>query len=363
MVKLKKTTKFSGTSGAQWIQKTEKDLKGKPLDDLLWTEVPNLAIKPAYHPDDKVVAGPFFSNGKNHWSICEVIRVKTPKKGNEIALSVLKNGANALHFIFDKNFQTKSLEKLIKGIHLRYVRIYFSFGKTVNADKMVDNCLEILNPKKKQPETQEGGFFLAPTKKNSVFDERLNPFPSFGQVLVEDGTYKGKPEKCIDSMVGLLKKATSAMNRVERPEENVERIQFKLSIGTNYLFEIARIRALKLLWAHVCEAYDIPFKIGQIHAEILPSKGKDQHRNMIQFATQTMSGVLGGVDNIIVPPADVFKNKENDFTRRISRNVSHLLAMESYLDRVEDPAAGSYYIEKLTNEIAKEVWRKFTTLS
>ena len=67
-----------------------------------------------------------------------------------------------------------------------------------------------------------------------------------------------------------------------------------------------------------------------------------------------MSAVLAGVESLTIDPTE-----DSDFGKRISRNVQHLLQLESYLDRVADPSAGSYYIEQLTNQIAEAVWQRF----
>ncbi|MEM9992405.1 MAG: methylmalonyl-CoA mutase family protein, partial [Bacteroidota bacterium] len=69
------------------------------------------------------------------------------------------------------------------------------------------------------------------------------------------------------------------------------------------------------------------------------------------------SAVVGGTDRLTILPADF--DKQNTFTTRIARNVQHLLQLESYLDRVGDPAAGSYYLETLTDKLAVAAWQKF----
>jgi len=75
-----------------------------------------------------------------------------------------------------------------------------------------------------------------------------------------------------------------------------------------------------------------------------------------------MSAVIGGINRLTVLPANVVVEEATDFSRRIARNVQHLLKMESHLDIVQDPAAGSYYIEKLTEELAEKAWKKFQSI-
>jgi len=74
-----------------------------------------------------------------------------------------------------------------------------------------------------------------------------------------------------------------------------------------------------------------------------------------------MSAIIGGSNRLFIHASDEFKDKNGTtFGKRIALNVQHLLQLESYLDRVVDPAAGSYYIEKMTEDLAEAVWKKFT---
>ena len=93
------------------------------------------------------------------------------------------------------------------------------------------------------------------------------------------------------------------------------------------------------------------------------SNSEDQYTNMIRSASQGLASAIGGADIIIVNPADQMDTTGGtDFTNRIARNVQHILQMESHLNRVVDPAGGSYYVEKMTTAIAEEAWRIFLEL-
>ncbi len=81
---------------------------------------------------------------------------------------------------------------------------------------------------------------------------------------------------------------------------------------------------------------------------------------MIRAATQALSAVIGGADRLYVLPSNAALGEESSaFSRRIARNVQHLLQLESHTDKVIDPAAGSYYIEKLTDKLTEQAWAKF----
>jgi methylmalonyl-CoA mutase len=85
----------------------------------------------------------------------------------------------------------------------------------------------------------------------------------------------------------------------------------------------------------------------------------DPHVNMLRTTTEALSAVVGGVDSLTVRPYDFIFRSADDFSERIARNQQLLIKEESYLDQVADPAAGSYYVEKLTDSIASEAWKLF----
>ncbi|MDE5850181.1 MAG: methylmalonyl-CoA mutase small subunit, partial [Muribaculaceae bacterium] len=85
----------------------------------------------------------------------------------------------------------------------------------------------------------------------------------------------------------------------------------------------------------------------------------DAHVNLLRSMTETMSAALAGVDSIETLPFDLIYTTPDEFSERIARNQQHLLRDESHLDKVVDPAGGSYYIETLTCSIAAQAWKVF----
>jgi methylmalonyl-CoA mutase len=88
----------------------------------------------------------------------------------------------------------------------------------------------------------------------------------------------------------------------------------------------------------------------------------DPYVNMLRSTTEGMSAAIGGSDSISLQPFDVAYKESDEFSRRISRNVQVILKEEAFMDRVVDPAAGSYYVENLTNSIAENAWKLFQSV-
>ncbi|MCB0638992.1 MAG: hypothetical protein KDC54_20325, partial [Lewinella sp.] len=139
-------------------------------------------------------------------------------------------------------------------------------------------------------------------------------------------------------------------------------MQFSVAVSTSYFLEIAKLRALRVLWANVLAGYgltDVPLPKVAVH-QAMESQEGDVHTNMIKAATQAMAAATGGADLLFIVPANHARREPSTpFTRRIARNVQHLLQLESRFTNVIDPAAGSYYLEKVTTTLAEKAWARF----
>ncbi len=142
---------------------------------------------------------------------------------------------------------------------------------------------------------------------------------------------------------------------VERLDGGAAEIPLVFAIGPYYFVEIAKFRAMRLLWAHVLAAFgkapgDCPLRI----AAITPRRNKsicDRYTNLLRATTEALSAVLGGCDSLVIDPFG--------FDPHLALNVQRILKEEAHLDVVADPAGGSYYIESLTAMLASEAWKRF----
>ena len=141
-----------------------------------------------------------------------------------------------------------------------------------------------------------------------------------------------------------------------------DRIKFNMGVSSNYFMEIAKFRAARMLWAQIVEQYKPASKESakmMVHASTSRYNQTiyDAHVNLLRSQTESMSAALAGVDSITTTPFDV--PYKHEFSERIARNQQFLLKEESHLDKVVDPAGGSYYVETLTVSIANEAWKLF----
>jgi len=134
-----------------------------------------------------------------------------------------------------------------------------------------------------------------------------------------------------------------------KAEQIAQQTYFTLNIGLSYLVQIAKIRALKLLWVELLKSYNVEPSLPFIKVEFAESAyGENKDDNLINATSLCMSAVLGGANHIVVKPTE---NSEKG--KRLARNIQLILKHESGFDQVADPIAGSYYVEVLTNEFIK----------
>ena len=124
------------------------------------------------------------------------------------------------------------------------------------------------------------------------------------------------------------------------------KILVSLGVSTNYFFEIAKFRAMRILWAQISKAYNKEEKTLDLRAETSSRTITifDPYVNMLRSTSQCMSAALGGANTLNVSSFNSAYKQEDDFAQRMARNISLILKEESYFNKVSDPSAGSYFI-------------------
>jgi methylmalonyl-CoA mutase len=315
-----------------WLSQLEKDLKGKPLSTLDWTVEPGIVVKPFYTREDfesLPPAGPVRPDGGNAWRICERLDASDADLANARALEALNYGADMLWFDLPDGTTADHLERLLKGIHLSFVFSAFC------TDGPCDGLRTMLPP---QTVPYEGVFLEKKNKKALWSDGREG-------VFLDGRERAGATVQ--EQLRALMQDAANGFQEWKAGGSAGEfgRSAFvALPVGDHYLVEIAKLRAFKTLWEKWSASVGADYQLPHLHVETTNAHA-DEHANMIAAATQALSAAVAGVHSLGVRPAN---NGSDAFHRRIARNVQHLLQMESGVDRVGDPAAGSYFLEKLT---------------
>lgn len=365
-------TEFQPVSKAEWLQKVEKDLKGKPLTDLQWHLGENITLEPFYHHTDidKNITPLRDLAADNRWAIGEDIHVKVIKEANREVLTALECGVTAPRFVLEHLDTELGLNMLLNQIDLSIIEIHFEQTlPNENPKDLLQHYYDLVTKQGLDTTQLKGTLHCDPLMnpveggidKLAALVQFANQFlPQWKVLSINRPSLSETP---VESLVSILKRACDYLDALMEKGLNLAEIlphlQFSIEVGRSYFVEIAKIRALKILWANILKAYGSDTYPIHIDAHLSQTAYDDeQYTNMIRATTQAMSAVIGGIDRLTVLPADALQGTPNDFPRRIARNVQHILELESHLGRVQDPAAGSYYIEQLTDKLVEEVWKK-----
>ena len=350
---------FDSVSAKAWKQKIQLDLKGADYNEtLIWNSPEGIDVKPFYHAD-KFKSLPEISSTKaTSWKICQTIYVYDVELSNKKALDTLKRGAESIKFIIPS--ENISIETLIKDIDLTSTPLHFElhflseeFTKQlsfIHSKAKIYIYTDIIGNLAKS-----GNWFYNLQKDHKILAAIVNNSNSNTSFLsVDTSLYQNSGANIVQQLAYALAHANEYLNHFG--EKVVNQISFKVSISTNYFFEIAKLRALRLLWSTLISEYSS--NVSECHIIVTPTNRNktiyDYNTNMLRTTTECMSAILGGANTISNLPYDAIFHKDNEFGERISRNQLLILKHESYFNKVNNPADGSYYIETITQQLAEK---------
>ena len=382
---------FPAVSTEQWKAKVEADLKGAPFDKkLVWRTNEGFNVQPMYRAEDIVdlkttdsLPGqyPYVRGTKtnNDWLSRQEIIAETAEEANAKALDVLTKGINSLGFKV-KEATEEEVKTLLNGVDLEKVEVNFVCcpRKALQLAKVVAEYLKSVGAEK----TFKGSIDFNPFKKALKHGvEFPGDIAAMGKEIVE--TVKDIPGLKVLSVNSEMLSNAGAYIYQELgyamswgaewlsllteagvdADEAARRIKFNMGISSNYFMELAKFRAARMLWAQIAKQYGVSDDAAKQAVHATTSRFNqtiyDAHVNLLRSQTETMSAALAGVDSITVVPFDDPYQTPDDFSERIARNQQFLLKEESHLDKVVDPAGGSYYVETLTVALATEAWKLF----
>ncbi|MGJ8667049.1 MAG: methylmalonyl-CoA mutase subunit beta [Patiriisocius sp.] len=355
---------FEPVSAKAWKQKIQVDLKGADYNDtLVWQSLEGINVKPTYHGDDAIENIKIPGN-PSHWNIAQNIFIDDIAIANSLALNAMLRGAEALILTSEKPF---SIAEMFKDFNFGNVTLYFDF-KFLEEDFVME-LQKFLSAKKATyyfnldpigKLTEEGNWFQNQKSDLVTLDRLAKKFPSQHILSVDIRVYQNAGATMVQQLAYGLCHAHEYLGSISSISEAKSELVFNISVGSNYFFEIAKIRALRHLYAMLAEEYGATQTCHIIAQPSMRNKTiYDYNSNMLRTTTECMSAVLGGANTICNLPYDALYHKSNEFGERISRNQLLILKEESYFDAVANPADGSYYIESLTKELAEKALSLF----
>ncbi|HLA54968.1 MAG TPA: methylmalonyl-CoA mutase subunit beta [Flavobacterium sp.] len=348
---------FAPVSSKQWKQQIQFELKGADYNEtLIWESPEGIKVRPFYHKDE--FSGDFSANSKEAFEICQDIFVFDVEKSVARALDSINRGAESLRFIIEdeKTDIGKLLEKLPISTITIYIDLSFlSIDFVIKIDKIAveKNAKIFVNIDPIGHLAKDGNWFTTKAKSNFEDLENLAAnAKNTGVISINGNLYQNAGANMVQQIAYTLAHANEYFNRIPTIDKP---IVLHMAVGTNYFFEIAKLRAMRLLFNLVAKEYNHK---PDCLLFVTPTKRNktlyDYNVNMLRSTTECMSAILGGADTVANLPYDVLYHKSNEFGERISRNQLLILKHESYFDKVENAGDGSYYIENLTQQLAEK---------
>ena len=353
---------FSEVSAKQWKQKIQFDLKGADYNEtLVWESNEGIKVTPFYHQDDFEALD--IPNIEKQIAICQSIFISDEETANFLAKDALQRGATTIQFEAHEPFDiSQLLNGLVipakAGIHFKLQFLSESFLSDLmtqtKAFKLFLNIDLIGNLAK------SGNWFYDLKKDHIILENILAKASQNTCTLSVDASlYQNAGANIVQQIAYALAHGNEYLNHFNDSSLDLDpdkmSIQFHFSVGSNYFFEIAKLRAFRYLWKLLCEEYDLKSEPVIFVTPSLRNKTVyDYNVNMLRTTTECMSAMLGGASTVSNVSYDAIFHKKNEFGERISRNQLLILQDESYLKEAAQFADGSYYIEALTKQLAEK---------
>ncbi|MFB5661329.1 methylmalonyl-CoA mutase subunit beta [Alteribacillus sp. HJP-4] len=410
---LKNICDFPVPSEQEWWETAEKSLKGKPADKALYTETDeDITLQALYRIKDREglpfvesLPGqyPFIRGAKATplpWKIVQEIHEQTPQAVNTEIKKGLKKGQQGVSLRWKDGVKQgvpptendkpegsffhckKDAETILKDIDLDGVTLHIETGAHPEA---IFSMWAAVLQEKEALQLVEGSLASDPlgewlrtgrlyTKLDICFDQlaRVTEWSRTKQsrlktVLVSGEVYHNGGASAVEELAYTMAAGVSYLRAlIERGltvDQAAAAFQFTYSSGSQFFMEMAKFRAARALWANILSAFNVEENQRgmTIHARTSARTKTeyDPYVNMLRAVTEAFSAAAGGADSLHVSPFDEVFQRPIDFSNRIARNTQIILQEEAHIGRTLDTAGGSYFIERLTHELAEKAWGLF----
>ncbi len=390
-------SEFPPVSTSAWEEKIFADLKGADYTKkLVWETGEGFDVKPYYRAED--LQGLEYLNAlpdrspfvrglrkdNNDWIVRQDFCSADVESSNALALDAISKGVGSVGLNAREVTTHKQMSRLLAGIDFNKTGINFissqsypltlelfiyeishrgSGGEKIHGSINFDPISFLL---------LHGDFYVNWHHNLEETEYLLNTMhqhvPNFKAITVNGHYFQNAGSTLVQELAFSLASANEYLAGLTEKGFSVDavapQIQFSLGIGSNYFMEIAKLRAARLLWTRMVEQYQ-PTREESLRLFIHTTSALwnksvfDPYVNMLRTTTEGMSAAIGNADSVTILPFDTSFKESDEISRRIAHNQQFVLKEESYLDKIIDPAGGSYYIENLTHAIAHHAWDLF----
>jgi methylmalonyl-CoA mutase len=377
---------FSANSKEDWINQIIKDLKGKDFEKTLTSITEDgIKVNPIYTKEDYagLEALNYYRNRVNTessipglspriWSNVSSFDGSNEKATNLEILDALLNGADALMLHLSGK---ENLDVLLQGVKPQFIQIFISPKE--DPIKVFRKFIEYVGRNNWAKESIHGGLLwdgftnalIEKKDKEDIIEIAKSllhlgeEFVTFKLFSIDSATYHNSGASPVQELAFGLSAWIDLIDAMVRegfyPLEIIQKSMFNLAVGSDYFLEMAKIKAARILMHRLLQLYQIDIPAEALFLFVQTSFWTktmlDPDTNMLRNTTEAMAGILGGANALYVLPHDILSGNPGSLSIRMARNISNILREESYLDRILDPVAGSYFIENMVISIFEKV--------
>ena len=402
-----------------WRKTAEAELRGRPLEDLTWNTLEGIPVQPVYTEEDVADlphmgsipgAAPFTRGVKatmyagRPWTIRQYAGFSTAEESNAFYRRNLAAGQQGVSVAFDlathRGYDSdhprvegdvgkagvaidsvEDMKVLFDGIPLDKVSVSMTMNGAV-----VPVLASFIVAGEEQGHDKSA---LAGTIQNDILKEFMvrntyiyppapsmriisdiiaytaEHMPRFNSISISGYHMQEAGANLVQELAYTLADGREYVKAAIEAGMDVDsfapRLSFFFAIGMNFFMEAAKLRAARLLWHRIMTEFgakDEKSKMLRTHCQTsgVSLQEQDPYNNVVRTAYEAMSAVLGGTQSLHTNALDEAMALPTDFSARIARNTQLILQEETGVTNVVDPLAGSYYVEKLTHDLAEKAW-------
>ncbi|SIT79491.1 methylmalonyl-CoA mutase [Pontibaca methylaminivorans] len=407
------------TQKKDWQALAEKELRGRPLEDLTWQTLEGIPVKPLYTEEDLEGVGhlggypglePYTRGVKatmyagRPWTIRQYAGYSTAEESNAFYRRNLAAGQQGVSVAFDlpthRGYDSdhprvvgdvgkagvaidsvEDMKILFDGIPLDQVSVSMTMNGAVIpvlanfivAGEEQGHSRSVLSGTIQNDILKEfmvRNTYIYPPEPSmrivsNIIEYTANEMPRFNSISISGYHMQEAGANLVQELAYTLadgrEYVRAALDAGLEVDHFAPRLSFFFAIGVNFFMEIAKLRAARLLWHRIMTEFGATnpkSKMLRTHCQTsgVSLQEQDPYNNVVRTAYEAMSAVLGGTQSLHTNALDEAIALPTDFSARIARNTQLILQEETGITNVIDPLAGSYYIERLTHDLAEKAW-------
>lgn len=380
-----------------WRKLVEKDLKGKPFSSLQSSLEGGLTLQPLYTPQDApspveppgvvpyVRGTQPLGHTEGGWTVCQEYAGPDAASTAEVLRNDLERGGQGIWLLLDSPYgvdvkDAAAMERLLAGVPLDRTPVHLEPARDVLAPAAL--LLQVADARRIPRKALSGSLGIDPigamaragaakvdvagtlAKTAPLVTSLLKDAPGLRVLLVSSRAWADAGATPVQELAWAIATGVEYLRQLERAGvaagDAARSVQFALSVGGQFFPEIARLRAARLLWSKVVAASGGAPEAQAMSLHARTASGtktkRDPWVNILRATAESFAAVVAGADSVSTSPFDEALGTPDEQGRRIARNTQLILRDESSLNRVADPAGGSYYLEQLTGEVARAAW-------